>query len=359
MDWDLALKFVIAVTPVIVLLIAFDRFDLFNLISLRWIAVLVFLGGAVAGASFLVNWRVMDGFPIGFSSYSRYIAPPIEESLKGALVVLLFALNRIGFKLDAAVTGFAVGAGFSMVENAWFLTIQGDANVGAWLVRGLGTAVMHGGATALFATVAHEMTERQAEGAAHSYRFNPLLFLPGLALATALHSAFNHFAEQPLLAMILTFLLVPMTLLLVFTRGEQSATRWMEADRAAHAQALADIRAGHFAQSPTGRALHTLAHRFARHGRAAEADLMEFIELKTELVLRAEEIMLSADDNGQPGELAAPLTPQPEDRAKFERLQALESKLGKPLLRAIGPKLAFSRNDLWELQRFRARAFGG
>ena len=159
--------------------------------------------------------------------------------------------------------------------------------------------------------------------------------------------------------MILTFLLVPMTLLLVFTRGEQSATRWMEADRAAHAQALADIRAGHFAQSPTGRALHTLAHRFARHGRAAEADLMEFIELKTELVLRAEEIMLSADDNGQPGELAAPLTPQPEDRAKFERLQALESKLGKPLLRAIGPKLAFSRNDLWELQRFRSRAFGG
>ena len=102
-----------------------------------------------------------------------------------------------------------------------------------------------------------------------------------------------------------------------------------------------------------------LAHRFARHGRAAQADLMEYIELKTELILRAEEIMLSADDNGQPGELATPLTPQPEDRAKFERLQALEAKLGKPLLRAIGPKLAFSRNDLWELQRFRARAFGG
>lgn len=359
MDWDLALKAVIAVTPVIVLLIAFDRFDLFNLISLRWIAVLVVLGGAVAAASFLVNWRVMDGFPIGFTSYSRYIAPPIEESLKGLLVVLLFALNRIGFKLDAAVTGFAVGAGFSMVENAWFLHALPDANVGAWLVRGLGTAVMHGGATALFAVLAHELTERQAEGAAHHYRFNPLLFLPGLALATVLHSAFNHFGEKPELAMVLTFVLVPMTLFLVFTRGEQAATRWLETDRAAHARALADIRAGAFARSPTGQAFNTLAHRFARHGRAAQADLMEFIELKTELVLRAEEIMLSADDNGETGELAAPLTPDADDRAKFERLEALEAKLGKPLLRAIGPKLAFSRNDLWELQRFRARAFGG
>jgi hypothetical protein len=83
-----------------------------------------------------------------------------------------------------------------------------------------------------------------------------------------------------------------------------------------------------------------------------------YIELKTELILRAEEILLSGDDNGQEGELAAPIEPGPEDRDRFERLDALERKLGKPLLGALGRKLAFSRNDLWELGRLRGRVLG-
>lgn len=357
MDWDLALKAVIAASPVLVLLFVFDRFDLFNLISLRSIALLVLFGGVVAGLSFLANWRVMDGFPIGLSSYSRYIAPPVEETMKGLAVVLLFALNRIGFKLDAAIAGFAIGAGFSMVENAWFLYLLPDANVGAWLVRGFGTAVMHGGATALFAVVAHELTERQAEGAAARYSFNPLLFLPGLALATVVHSAFNHFAEQPMLAMVLTFVLVPMTLFLVFVRGEGATRAWLQADRDAHAATLADIRAGTFAASPAGQAVAGLASRV--HGRADPADVAQWVELKTELILRAEELFLAAPEDADPdvpGRQA--FEPGPGDRDKLTRLDALEKRLGRPLVDALTAKLAFTRNDLWELRRLKARAFG-
>lgn len=358
MDWDLIIKAVIAASPVLILLFAFDRFDLFNLISLRWIAVLVLLGGSVAALSFLVNWRVMDGFPIGLSSYSRYIAPPIEEALKGLLVVALFAMNRIGFKLDAAITGFAVGAGFSMVENAWFLYALPDANIGAWLVRGLGTAVMHGGATALFAVISHELTERDAQAHAHRYRFNPLLFLPGLALATVLHSAFNHFGEQPMLAMVLTFVLVPLTLLVVFARGEGAARTWLETDRAAHAQALADIRAGRFAQTPAGQSVADITRRI--HGRGDPADVAAWVELKTELVLRAEELMLAAQDDADP---TAPgrqvVEPGQDERDKFARLDALERRLGRPLVSALSPHLGFSRNDLWELRRLKARTQGG
>lgn len=358
MDWDLALKAVIAMAPVLVLLLAFDRLDVFKLISLRRIAILVAAGGATAVAAYFANGGVMLGFPIDTSNYSRYVAPEIEESLKALIVIGLFAANRIGFKLDAALTGFAIGAGFSMVENAFYLQVQGDANVSAWLVRGLGTAVMHGGATALFAAVSHEMTERQAEGSAARYVFNPLLFLPGLALAVVLHSAFNHFGAWPVLAMLLTFLLVPFTLFVVFQRGEAAQVKWLETDRAAHARALADLRSGAFAASAPGQALRAWAARSVRGGRATVEDLMAWVELKTELVLRAEEILLSQDDNGQEGELAAPIEPGPEDRERFERLDALEARLGKPLLGALGKKLAFSRNDLWELGRLRARVLG-
>ena len=158
MDADLLIKAFIALAPVVLLLVVFDRLDAFNLISAREIAILLGVGGAAAAFSFLANLRVMDGFPIGFSAFSRYVSPIIEESLKAAPIIYLFARNRLGFKVDAAIAGFAVGAGFSVIENIWYLFTITEANVTAWLVRGFGTAIMHGGATAIFAMISHEMT---------------------------------------------------------------------------------------------------------------------------------------------------------------------------------------------------------
>jgi RsiW-degrading membrane proteinase PrsW (M82 family) len=355
MDLNLALKAAIAMAPVLALLVAFDRVDVFKLISLRRIAALVLVGGLIAGLAYLANGGLMQGFPIDMSNYSRYVAPEIEEGLKAAAVIALFTANRIGYKLDAAITGFAIGAGFSMVENGLYLQIQADANVSAWLVRGLGTAVMHGGATALFAAISHEMTERQAQSAATRYVFDPFLFLPGLALAIVLHSAFNHFGGQPMLAMILTFVLVPRTLFLVFQRGEAAQVQWLESDRAAHARALADIRSGRFAASSTGQLLAGEARKVGKAGRIAEADLWAYAELKTELILRAEEILLSEDDDGEEGERPQPLKPDETDREKFARLAAVEKQLGRLVTRTLDARLGFTRNDLWELGRLRAK----
>jgi hypothetical protein len=41
--------------------------------------------------------------------------------------------------------------------------------------------------------------------------------------------------------------------------------------------------------------------------------------------------------------------------AKFERLDALEKRLGKAVVAAISSRIGFSRNDLYELGRLRAR----
>lgn len=345
MDADLLLKAAIAVAPVLLLLATFDRLDAFDLIDFRSIALLLAAGAALALASFLVNWRVMEGFPIGFGTHTRYVAPPIEETLKAAPILYLLAANRLGFKLDAAIAGFAVGAGFSVAENLWYLfTIEG-ANVSAWLVRGFGTAIMHGGATALFAIVSHEMTERQSTEAAARYRFDPLLFAPGLLAAIVVHSAFNHFPEQPLAIMAAALLLLPAVLFLTFAAGERAAQKWLAADRDAHRAALEAIRAGRFAQSDAGRAITALA---ARLGETRAADALAYVEAKTELVLLAEE-HIHASQAGTPLPLGQ------SERDKLALLDALERKLGRALAAAIGSRLGFSRNDLWELGRLRAR----
>src|SRR5690349_18929348 len=102
MPADLLLKALIAMAPVLILLLVFDRLDVFNLIPMGDIALLVVVGSALALISYLANWSVMEGFPIGWGPYTRYVAPVIEETMKAGPIIFLFARNRLGFKLDAA-----------------------------------------------------------------------------------------------------------------------------------------------------------------------------------------------------------------------------------------------------------------
>ena len=83
-------------------------------------------------------------------------------------------------------------------------------------MRGFGTAVMHGGVAALFAILSQTLTERQM-------KINPLRFLPGLAAAVILHSAFNHFLVAPVLQTIGTILILPPLLGLVMPLLEKPA----------------------------------------------------------------------------------------------------------------------------------------
>ena len=134
--------------------------DSYKLVKLRVVVAVVACGALVAGASYLVNGLILDVIEINLSHFSRYIAPLIEELLKGLVIVVLVRTHRIGFLVDAAIFGFAVGTGFAVVENVYFLGLIPDAGLGTWIVRGFGTAIMHGGATAIFAVLGLSMQER-------------------------------------------------------------------------------------------------------------------------------------------------------------------------------------------------------
>ena len=349
MPAELLLKALIAMAPVLILLLVFDRLDVFNLIPMRDIALLTLTGAALALFSYFANLSVMDGFPIGRTAYSRYVAPVIEESMKAAPIIFLFARNRLGFKLDAAIAGFAVGAGFSMAENLWYLVALDETNVTDWLVRGFGTAIMHGAAAALFAVISHEWSEKQSESAATRYRFQPWLFAPGILVAMAVHSAFNHFPAQPLIAMVLTLLLAPLTLFFTLAKSERATRQWLAADAAAHRRILEDIRSGRLADSKIGRALR---EHLVEHRNINTEEVLAYVELKVELVLRAEESILATHEG-------AALANGETEREKFDRLDALEKHLGKAVVAAISSRIGFSRNDLYELGRLRARVTTG
>lgn len=89
----------------------------------------------------------------------RLVAPVIEELLKGALIIVLIRGGRVGFLVDATIQGFAIGAGFALVENLYYLGALPDSSLGLWLIRGFGTAIMHGGTTAIFAIFSKGLTQ--------------------------------------------------------------------------------------------------------------------------------------------------------------------------------------------------------
>ncbi len=156
------LNWSVALIPVLVMVVLFAWLDVFKLMAPRELVGPLIMGGFMALVAWPISGQMLDTLPMGYSFYSRMVAPWIEEALKAVPVMILIAANRVGYKIDAIIFGFAIGAGFSVVENGFYLVRYPDLTMPVWIVRGLGTAVMHGTTTAILAAVAHELGEREA-----------------------------------------------------------------------------------------------------------------------------------------------------------------------------------------------------
>jgi RsiW-degrading membrane proteinase PrsW (M82 family) len=340
-----AVHWALALIPVLILLGIFVWLDAFALMSLGEIAVLLLVGGIAAGLAYPISGRFIDVLPIGFSNYSRFVAPWIEEALKAIGIILLFRFNRIGYKLDAVISGFAIGAGFSVVENALYLTLFPTYGTGTWLVRGFGTAIMHGTTLACLAAIAHEFAERETRGAAGDYRFSLVWFVPGYALAVALHMAFNQFPQQPLLALLGTVIVAPILLVGILSLGTAEAQRWLVAEKAEHLAQLEALRAGRWPDTPAGVRIGALAGRLDPE---AAKRVRRYWELQAWLVAEAEETMLeeaAGDAEFDPAAI----------RAAFAELDGLKRALGRSTFSALQSLLPFSRNDQWEVAELKQR----
>ena len=187
----MAVALAISVLPVLLFLGALVLLDSYKLIPFRAILLAVAAGCAAAAAGYAVNSWVRPAIALDLVRYSKYVAPIVEELLKAVYVVWLIRRSKVGFVADAATYGFAAGTGFALVENLLLLQGRPSATIWAWVVRGFGTALMHGTTTALFAAFAHELAERESREAAGSFDFRWWWFVPGYIVAVLLHMAFN------------------------------------------------------------------------------------------------------------------------------------------------------------------------
>lgn len=342
------LNWSIALLPVLAMLFLFVWLDMFKLMTLWETLGLLLLGGLCAAAAYPVSGVFLDQLPLGYSTYSRFVAPWIEEGIKGTALAGLFLANRIGFKLDAVISGFAIGAGFSVIENILYLMRFPDLQPTVWLVRGLGTAVMHGTTVAILAATAHEFAERETRGAASDYDFNPLWFAPGFLGAVAIHTAFNQFPDQPLMAMVATLAIAPFLIMGIFRFGALEAQKWLHEERAAHRVALAAWRSGRFPDDQSGQRIAALVKR---SDPATGERIRDYCTELTALALAAETALHDQAEEAERVEM--------DVAGSFARLEQLKAALGRTTLAALKPLLPFSRNDYWEISELRERLSDG
>src|SRR4029078_10097389 len=238
------IPFVVSVVPVFLFLGALVLLDSYKLIALLAILLAVGAGAVSAVASYNVNISLMQNIGLSLRHYTVYVAPVVEEILKSAYLVWLLRRHKVGFVVDAATYGFAVGTGFAFLENIYYLPVHPNPTIWTWFVRGFGTALMHGGTTAIVAMISRRLLDR-----AQTFRLS--LMLPGLLVAIVLHSLYNAFLVAPFLATGLIVLVFPYIVMFLFQQSERETKNWLGTGFDTDQELLRVMRAGQLSDTPT------------------------------------------------------------------------------------------------------------
>jgi hypothetical protein len=271
---------------------------------------------------------------MSYVDYARWVSPWLEESLKAALIVYLIQTRRVGMLVDAAIYGFAVGTGFALFENAYYLMMRPETHPAVQVIRGFGTAIMHGGATAVFAIVSLSQAERFPDRWLR-------VFVPGLVAAVILHAVYNSLLLKPVFATLGILMLLPPLIYFTFEHSEKTLRDWLESDLDSDVELLESINSGEFSDSHVGRYLHSMRDKFDG---PVVADMLCYLRLHVELALRAKGVLMMKESGFDEPPMDEEL------KAQIEELRYLERSLGKSGELALRPIVMTTGKDLWQLQ---------
>ncbi|HUR33154.1 MAG TPA: PrsW family glutamic-type intramembrane protease [Vicinamibacterales bacterium] len=320
----------VALVPVVLFLALLVVLDSFKLVKSS--AVATAMGaGALAALLAIPATRALDAvLPLSTTMLVRYAGPVIEESLKLVFIGVLLRRKQVGFPVDAAVLGFAVGAGFALVENAVYLGALSGSGLVLWIVRGLGTAILHGGTTSIAAMIAKTLAESTPEHLAR-----PLA--GGWLAAVVLHSAYNHLLLPAVAATLLLLIVFPLLILVVFQRSEAATREWVGAGLDLDVELLNLISSDAFGLTRFGTYLEELRERFPG---PVVVDMFCMLKLELELSVQAKALLLAR-------EAGLKLAPHPDVAAGLIELKHLRSSIGPTGMLALTPLHVTSHRDEW------------
>ncbi|MCU0736650.1 MAG: PrsW family intramembrane metalloprotease [Methylotetracoccus sp.] len=329
-----ALSYAVAFVPVLAFLAALRLMDTYRLVPRQRVLSSLAAGAMAAIVCYFLNGAILDLAPDRSGELARFSAPVIEELAKSTMWIFLVATARVAFLVDAGICAFAVGAGFSLVENFSYLQEPVTHGLAVSTLRGFGTAVMHGGVASIGAILTVFVSERRGW---QGWR----MFLPGLAAAIGIHSLFNQGLLPPAASAAVMLVTMPLLISGVFLWGESSLRSWLGDKLDRDIELLNMIAMGELHKTRAGAYLQSLQDSFPP---AIRGDMLCMLQLTIELSVRAKGDMLMREAG-----LVAP--PDEEVEAQFTELAYLEKSIGRTGMLAIRPLLSQSRKELWEMRR--------
>ena len=319
----------IALAPALIFLTVLWFMDSFRLVKPSSIALALLYGaGAALGCEALHGWLV-PALGLESQTFSRYVAPFTEEIAKAGFIGLLIARGRVGFLVDAAVQGFAIGTGFALVENATYLRDFGDAPLMLWAVRGLGTGVLHGATTAMAGIIGKAVADR--------YPRLPLPIVPGVALAVVVHSIYNHLLAYPAAGAVIMLLVLPVVVVAVFERSEQATREWVGAGLDLDLTLLQLVMSDGFQATRFGSYLRALPSHFEG---VVVADMFCLLRIELELAVQAKAWLIAH-------QAGLDLPVDDDLRAALAELEYLQKSIGRTGMLALEPLRVTSHRDYW------------
>jgi RsiW-degrading membrane proteinase PrsW (M82 family) len=275
----------VALLPVTAFLLVLFFLDSFKLGPRPMVIRALLSGAAAAAAALVLHTRLFAITGLDNRTFARAVAPFTEETLKALCLVYPFRRRQLGFLVDAAIVGFAVGSGFALVENVEYLQRLGRTSLVVWTIRGFGTAIMHASTAAIVASIARTLLDR--------YPSRGLWVLgPGWVLAVGLHATFNRALVSPVLAAAVLLLVVPLVTLAVFAHSERLTREWIGDGLDLDIELLALIRSSDFGETRLGRYLAALQSRFPG---PVVADMFCLLQLELELGIRAKGMLMARE----------------------------------------------------------------
>lgn len=325
-----AVRLALGVVPVFAFLWALALLDTYKLVSFRRILRAVTWGSIAGCLCYFLNTAVFRAAGPWSSWHARLGAPILEEVAKAAYVIWLVRTAQVGFMVDAAICGVAAGAGFALVENVGDLNLLGSTTLAVWTLRGFGTAMMHGGTTAIVGVLVANRTAA---------------LVPGLLLAISIHAAWNMALLTPLEASITVLLGLPLLFMFIFVRSEKSLRKWMGEKFDQDMEVLNMISTGRFLETNAGRYLRRLRDVLPPH---IVGDMLCLLQLTLRLSVRAKGDMILREAGFEP-------EADPSLDAEFREMKFLEKSIGLAGRRALDPLLPAGSRDLWEMRRLSDR----
>ena len=275
-------KFALGLFPALLYLGALVILDSYKLVRLRTVLASLAAGClALVFCNYLNAW-LLDLSGLSVPAFSRYVAPISEEATKAVFLAWMIRRRRIGFMVDAAIVGFASGAGFGILENIFYLRLIPEAGVVTWVLRGCGTALMHGSTVAILALIYHTRGPDPD-------RVRGLRLLAAFGVAVAIHSLYNHFLVSPMVATLVLVLGVPLITVVVYGRSEKALENWLGTGFDTDAEMLAIIAEGRLSETPVGTYLMELRERFPA---TVVVDMFCLLRVQTELAIEAKGVLM-------------------------------------------------------------------